>query len=164
MFGKSKYYDAIVANLRRILGAPEATEAELDTQLSAMDDFSAVEQAAQANVDAAVTAERDQLKSQVETLKADLTLANTRLADANTRATDAESKVAKLTTDLANAENERNTLAGKVAQLQAGNDPTPRVADGGIATPVANVSDKLEGFVVKTPDLAKRVLGKRAAS
>lgn len=164
MFGKSKYYDAIVANLRRILGAPDATEAELDTQLSAMEDFTAVEQAAQGNVDAAITAERDQLKIQIEAVKADLALANTRLAEANTRANDAEGKVAKLTTDLAAVENERNTLAGKVASLQAAKDTTPRVTDPGLATPVAAVTDKLEGYVVKTPDLAKRVLGKRAAS
>lgn len=164
MFGKNKYYDAIVSNLRRIFGAPDATEAELDAQLTAMDDFSAVEQAAQANVDAAVIAERDQYKTQLETAKADLALANTRLNEANTRANEAEGKVAKLTTDLAAVEDDRNALAGKVAALQAGGDPTPRVTDPGLATPVTAVTDKLEGFVVSTPDLAKRVMGKRAAS
>lgn len=164
MFGKSKYYDAILGNLRRILGAPDATEAELDAQLSDMQDFSAVEQAAQSNVDAAIAAERDQLRAQADASAAEVNLLTTRTEEANRKLVDAQAKITELTTQLNAVEAERNTLAAKVADLQAGGDKTARVTDEGIATPIAKVNNDLSGYVVKTPELSERVLGKRKSA
>jgi chromosome segregation ATPase len=161
MFGtKPKYYDPIVSNLRRIIGNPEASEAELDTMLSDLQSFEEVKAHAVSEAEIAVQNRVAQTASEVEVLKANLNLSSTRLADAETKVSELSSEVARLTNELATAEAQRAQVASDLATLRAGQSATPQPPDPTIPLPVVQAIAASGGAIVETPDLKKRLLKK----
>lgn len=161
MFGsKPKYYEPIVGNLRRIIGNPEASEAELDTMLSDLKSFEEVRTHAVAEAEAEVQNRVAQMAAEIDIQAANLNLSNTRLAEAEIRVTDLSAEVARLTNELAAAEAQRSQVASELATLRAGQTTTPAPPDPTIPLPVVQSIAEDGGTIVETPDLKKRLTKK----
>lgn len=161
MFGsKPKYYEPIVGNLRRIIGNPEATEAELDTMLSDLQSFDEVKAHAVSEAETEVQNRVAQMASEIEVQKANLNLSNTRLAEAETKVGELYTEVARLTNELAAAESQRAQVAAELATLRVGQDVTPQPPDPNIPLPVVQAIAGSGGTIIETPDLKKRLTKK----
>lgn len=161
MFGtKPKYYEPIVSNLRRIIGNPEATEADLDAMLSDLQSFDEVKTHAVAEAETEVQNRVAQMASEIEVQKAQLNLSGTRLNEAENKVAELSGDVARLTNDLATAETQRAQVAGELATLRVGQNSIPQPPDPTIPLPVVQAIANAGGTIIETPGLKTRLTKK----
>lgn len=149
---KSKYYEPILGSIRRILGAPDATEAELDQALVQVQSFSDLEAVAAAkakeDLEGEVKPQVQALQAQVTTLEAQVQALQDQLQTAQAAATTAQANADK--------------YAGELATIKAKAAGNQNPADDNLQTP-AGVVKQMGGTVVETP-LLRKGLGLKGAA
>lgn len=153
MLFKSKYYEPILGNLRRIFGSPEASEADLDQALEQVQSFSDLEAVAAAkakeDLEGEVKPQVQALQAQVTTLEAQVQALQVQLQTAQAAATTAQATADK--------------YAGELAAIKAKAAGSQSPADENLQTP-AGVVKQMGGTVVETPLLRKGLGIKGAAN